>query len=96
MRFSSRLLALGCCVALSGSASAETRKVPQGSASAQLLDYVAAQKFMLSLINRDRAKAGLSPVVLDDAASRAGLRHAQDMTTKGFTGHVGTDGSVPE
>jgi uncharacterized protein YkwD len=98
LRSLSRLLALGCCVALSGSAAAEGRKLAKGSASAseQLLDYAAAQQFMLSLINRDRAKAGLAPVVLDEAASRAGLRHAQDMTTKGFTGHVGTDGSVPE
>lgn len=96
LRFLSRLVAIGGCVALSGSASAEARKVPKGSASAQLLDYAAAQKFMLSLINRDRAKAGVSPVVLDDAASMAGLRHAQDMTAKGFTGHIGTDGSVPE
>jgi uncharacterized protein YkwD len=96
VRFLSRLFAIGCCVALSGSATAEGRKTAKGSASAQLLDYAAAQKFMLSLINRDRAKAGLSPVVLDEAASKAGLRHARDMATKGFTGHIGTDGSVPE
>jgi uncharacterized protein YkwD len=96
LRFLSRVLAIGCCVALSGSASAEQRKPAQGSASAGLLEYTAAQKFMLSLINRDRVKAGLAPVVLDDAASKAGLRHARDMAAKGFTGHIGTDGSVPE
>jgi uncharacterized protein YkwD len=96
LRSLSRLLAIGCCVALSGSASAEGRKVAKAAAAAPLLDYAAAQQFMLSLINRDRAKAGLSPVVLDDAASRAGLRHARDMAAKGFTGHIGTDGSVPE
>lgn len=90
-----RSLAIGCWVALSGSASAEGGKPPKDSAP-QLLDYPAAQKFMLALINRDRAKAGLSSVVLDEAASRAALRHAQDMATKGFTGHIGTDGSVPE
>jgi uncharacterized protein YkwD len=89
-------LAIGCWVALSGSASAEGRKPANLSSPSQLLDYSAAQKFMLALINRDRVKAGLSPVVLDDAASRAALRHAQDMTAKGFTGHIGTDGSVPE
>jgi hypothetical protein len=61
-----------------------------------LLDYPAAQRFVLSLINRDRAIAGLPAVVLDEAASKAGLRHAQDMAAKGFTGHIGTDGSVPE
>ena len=51
---------------------------------------------MLGLVNRDRKKAGLSAVVLDDAASKAGLRHARDMAGKGFTGHIGSDGSTPE
>jgi uncharacterized protein YkwD len=96
VRFLSRLCAVGCCIVLSSSASAEGQKPPKRSDAAQLLDYAGAQKFMLGLINRDRAKAGLSPVVLDAAASTAGLRHAQDMATKGFTGHIGTDGSVPE
>jgi uncharacterized protein YkwD len=94
VRFRSRLFAIACCVALSGSATAEGKK--RGSASERWLDYAAAQKHVLSLINRDRAKAGLSPVALDEAASMAGLRHARDMAAKGFTGHIGTDGSVPE
>lgn len=97
LRFFSRgLFVIGSCLALSGSASAEGQKSAKRSDAARLLDYAGAQKFMLSLINRDRAKAGLSPVVLDEAASKAGLRHAADMTAKGFTGHIGTDGSVPE
>jgi uncharacterized protein YkwD len=64
--------------------------------AAKTLDYAQAQRFMLSLVNRDRAKAGLSKVVLDEAASNAGLRHARDMAANGFTGHIGSDGSVPE
>jgi hypothetical protein len=48
------------------------------------------------LINRDRAKASLFPVVLDEAASKAAARHARDMAKSGFTGHIGSDGSVPE
>lgn len=61
-----------------------------------MLDYAEAQRFVLGLVNRDRKKAGLPPVVLDDAASKAGLRHARDMAEKGFTGHVGSDGATPE
>ena len=53
VRFWSRLFAIGCCVALSGSASAEGQK--RGSVSETRLDYAAAQQLMLSLINRDRA-----------------------------------------
>jgi uncharacterized protein YkwD len=62
----------------------------------KLLEYTEAQRFMLGLINRDRKKAGLAAVVLDEAASKAGLRHARDMAAKGFTGHLGSDGSTPE
>jgi hypothetical protein len=90
------LLVIGSCVALSGSAAGESKKVAKRPAAAELLDYGAAQKFMLSLINRDRAKHRLPAVVLDEDASRAGLRHARDMAANGFTGHIGTDGSVPE
>lgn len=67
---------------------------PQPTAKA--LSYAEAQRFVLGLVNRDRKAAGLAPVVLDEAASKAGLRHARDMASKGFTGHVGSDGSVPE
>jgi uncharacterized protein YkwD len=90
------LLVIGSCLALARGASAEGQKPVKRAGETKLLDYAGAQKLMLELINRDRAKAGLSPVVLDEAASKAGLRHARDMTAKGFTGHIGTDGSVPE
>jgi uncharacterized protein YkwD len=55
-----------------------------------------ARQFVLSLVNRDRAEAGLEPVVRDEVAERAGQRHVEDMTKHGFTAHWGTDGSVPE
>lgn len=51
---------------------------------------------LLHVINRDRASEGLSAVEHDAVASRAALRHAQDMVRHGFTAHWGTDGSVPE
>jgi len=66
------------------------------TSAAKLLSYADAQTFMLGLINADRKKAGLRAVVLDDAASKAGLEHARDMAAKGFTGHLGSDGSTPE
>src|SRR5688572_11579030 len=65
-------------------------------AATKLLDYGEGQRFVLGLVNRDRKKAGLEPVALDEAASKAGLRHARDMAAKGFTGHLGSDGSTPE
>lgn len=55
-----------------------------------------AHRYVLDLVNRDRQKAGLPPVAWDDTAAKAGQRHAEDMASNGFTGHIGSDGSMPE
>jgi uncharacterized protein YkwD len=56
-----------------------------------------ARRWMLELINRDRASVGLGPVELDaSAAQSAGQSHAEDMAARGFLSHWGSDGSVPE
>lgn len=61
------------------------------------LTPVEARRYMVDLINQDRASMGIAPVVLDDgAATRAGQGHAEDMARNGYLGHWGTDGSVPE
>jgi uncharacterized protein YkwD len=65
--------------------------MPNGS-----LNLEQARRYVLALVNHDRAGYGLSPVTLDDAATRAGQRHADDMAKAGYTAHWGTDGSVPE
>jgi uncharacterized protein YkwD len=51
-----------------------------------------AARYVLQLVNHDRAKEGLPPVEWDDTAAL----HVDDMTRNGFTAHWGTDGSVPE
>lgn len=55
-----------------------------------------AEKYVLALVNRDREAEGLEPVAWDPIAAKAGRRHAEDMAHFGYTGHWGTDGSVPE
>lgn len=56
-----------------------------------------ARRYMVALVNRDRAKFGLSPVELDEGApTQAGQAHAEDMARLGYLGHWGSDGSVPE
>jgi len=55
-----------------------------------------ARRYVLSLVNRDRAEEGLEPVERDETAERAGQRHVEDMVRVGFTAHWGSDGSVPE
>src|SRR5262245_37608777 len=53
-------------------------------------------RYVLALVNHDRAEEGLPEVEWDDTAARAAERHAADMAKNGFTAHWGTDGSVPE
>lgn len=61
------------------------------------LTLVEARRYMVQLINRDRASMGLAPVELDEGApTRSGQAHAEDMAKNGYLGHWGTDGSVPE
>ena len=56
-----------------------------------------ARRYMVRLVNRDRATAGLPPVELDEGPpTLAGQAHAEDMAHFGYLGHWGTDGSVPE
>src|SRR5262249_60581511 len=56
-----------------------------------------ARRYMLALINRDRATQGLSAVELDEGPpTRAGQAHAEDMVRLGYLGHWGSDGSIPE
>lgn len=86
----------GCAVALAVAVADLPVAWGGPKAGVKLLSYKEAQEVVLGLVNRDRKKAGLRPVVLDAAASKAGLRHARDMAKKGFTGHLGSDGSTPE
>jgi uncharacterized protein YkwD len=56
-----------------------------------------ARRYLLELINRDRASMGLTAVTLDEGAAQAsGQGHAEDMAENGYLGHWGLDGSVPE
>ena len=61
------------------------------------LTVAEARRYMLALVNRDRATQGLGPVQLDEGApTTAGQAHADDMAHLGYLGHWGSDGSVPE
>lgn len=61
------------------------------------LTIAEARRYMLALVNRDRATHGLGPVELDEGPpTAAGQAHAEDMARLGYLGHWGSDGSVPE
>ena len=59
------------------------------------LDRDTARKYMLQLINRDRAKQRSLPVVLDTTANAVGQEHADEMAAYGYLGHWSLDGRKP-
>lgn len=86
-------LALGCAPrgGSSGGGSAEPLERPKGPVGLE-----DARRYVLGLVNKDRADEGLPAVERDETAERAGQRHVEDMVKNGFTAHWGSDGSVPE
>jgi uncharacterized protein YkwD len=94
-----RPLPMDIAAADASSAKAGPRRpvAPADAGPPPRLTPIEARRYMVVLINRDRASMGLAPVALDDgAATRAGQAHAEDMARNGYLGHWGTDGSVPE
>jgi uncharacterized protein YkwD len=76
---------------------APTANAAAPTPTGKMLTMVEARKYMLELINRDRATQHLAPVTLDEGAPQAaGQMHSDDMAKHGYLGHWGTDGSVPE
>ena len=47
-----------------------------------------AERQMLALVNRDRKRAGLPPVVADATLAGIARAHSRDMADKDFVGHV--------
>jgi uncharacterized protein YkwD len=69
----------------------------RADAAPRRMTLAEARRYMVQLINRDRASMGVPPVELDEGPpTRAGQSHADDMAQNGYLGHWGTDGSVPE
>ncbi|WP_437604131.1 CAP domain-containing protein [Sorangium sp. So ce590] len=74
----------------------EAQAAPAPPAPGPRMTRAEAGRYVLALVNRDRAAHKLPPVRWDETAARAGRRHTEDMVRVGFTGHWGSDGSVPE
>jgi uncharacterized protein YkwD len=97
------LFVLASCAAFVACAAAQPGAVEEPALASRnvpapkgKLNLEQARKYVLKLVNRDRADNGLPPVSFDETATRAGQRHAEDMARAGYTAHWGTDGSVPE
>lgn len=50
---------------------------------------------LLAVVNAERGRRGLGPVVLQGHLMRAAQRHSRDMVQTGLLGHRGSDGTSP-
>lgn len=66
------------------------------SAQREMLDTAAARKYMVGLINKDRASVGAPPVELDETATKAGQSHTDEMAINGYLSHWSMDGKKPD
>lgn len=55
-----------------------------------------ARKYMLELINKDRAEHGIKPVKLDEIANKAAQGHAEEMAQNAYLSHVNLAGEKPD
>lgn len=62
--------------------------VAQPADDAPVTDVAAAEALMLTLVNRDRAAAGLAAVAADPALAAVARAHSQEMARTGVVGHV--------
>ncbi|MGX1305965.1 uncharacterized protein YkwD [Amorphus suaedae] len=66
-----------------------------GGASAASSNIETLRVYSLSLVNQERAKAGLHPLVLDAKLSAAAQAHADDMRRRNYYSHVSPTGGEP-
>jgi uncharacterized protein YkwD len=88
------LLLISLILSTSGNRAIGADEATAGEAET-ILSLDQAREYMLTLINRDRAAHGLSPVILDRIASQAGQIQSADMALNNYLGHYGTDGKKP-
>jgi uncharacterized protein YkwD len=50
---------------------------------------------LVALINQERAKESLPPLIMDERLMEAARGHSEDMATNDFLSHTGSDGSNP-
>jgi uncharacterized protein YkwD/uncharacterized membrane protein required for colicin V production len=55
----------------------------------------AAEAAMLMLVNQERAKAGLQPVVADEQLRKVARQHSEEMFRLGYFAHVSPKGDTP-
>lgn len=68
---------------------------PPVTAAAPAAQTNSIEMLMWRVVNADRARAGVPPLVFDPLVSKAAAMHVQDMIDNNYLEHYGTDGSSP-
>lgn len=55
----------------------------------------ASERYMFSLVNKERVSSGLREIIFDDDLSRVGRKHCKDMFERGYFSHYTPDGFSP-
>ncbi|MBA2944775.1 CAP domain-containing protein [Streptomyces himalayensis] len=79
----------------SRTADAETEQPTSGSGSGEQSAESAAEAQVLTLVNKERAEAGCSPVRTDNALATLAADLSEDMAERGFFSHTDPDGDTP-
>jgi uncharacterized protein YkwD len=58
-------------------------------------DTLLQEQEVITLLNQERRRFGLSPVTHNDRIGAAAIRHSGDMARNNFMSHTGSDGSTP-
>jgi len=69
--------------------------VPLGFTTTTGTEAPEAEQAMLDLVNLERSRAGLQPVVFDEALREVARAHSRDMLARGYFAHVTPDGVDP-
>lgn len=65
------------------------------AAFAACANLLGQEREIINLVNQERKKNGLSPLISVDSLNVAARRHSEDMAKNDFMSHTGSDGSSP-
>lgn len=83
--------------AVGGTSSSGSPRGTSGSTKgAALASDSEMESYMLTLVNKHRAEAGLRPVAPNSALAKIARAHAQDMAKRNFFNHVNPEGKDPQ
>lgn len=70
----------------------ETGSIPLEFTQSELTVDLASERIMFDLVNQERVKVGVKPLVWDENLTHVGRTHSQDMFERGYFSHYSPEG----